>query len=104
MTSEIKVLATTAMKTSIDELMPEIERATGATPSFVFGPSARIAKMVADGEAHDVAIVTDHGHEDLTKQGRLVVDESMETAKQRFAAPLERIFADVTAPAIGGSR
>ena len=35
MTSEIKVLATTAMKTSLDELTPEFERATGNTLSFV---------------------------------------------------------------------
>jgi molybdate transport system substrate-binding protein len=50
MTSEIKVLATTAMKTSLDELTPEFERTTGNTLSFSFGPSARISKMVADGE------------------------------------------------------
>ena len=59
LTSEIRILATTAMKTSIDALMPSIEWATGTTPSSLFGPSARIAKMVADGEANDVAIVTD---------------------------------------------
>ena len=45
MTSEIKVLATTAMKTSLDELTPEFERATGNTLSFAFGPSARISKL-----------------------------------------------------------
>ena len=72
MTSEIKVLATTAMKTSLDELAPEFERATGNKLSFSFGPSARIAKMVADGEENDVAIVTDQGHNDLTQQGKLV--------------------------------
>jgi molybdate transport system substrate-binding protein len=90
MTSEIKVLATTAMKTSIDELMPEIERATGATPSFVFGPSARIAKMVADGEPHDVAIVTDHGHEDLTKQGRLVPGIRADICKSAMALAIQK--------------
>jgi len=43
-------------------------------------------------------------HIGILREGRLVVDEALETAKQRFAAPLERIFADVTAPATGGSR
>ena len=60
------------MKTSLDELAPDFERATGNKLSFSFGPSARIAKMVADGEANDVAIVTDQGLEDLTRQGKLV--------------------------------
>jgi molybdate transport system substrate-binding protein len=88
--NEIKVLATTAMKTSLDELTPEFERATGATLSFVFGPSARIAKMVADGEAHDVAIVTDHGHDDLTKQGRLVPGIRKDIAKSAMALAVQK--------------
>jgi molybdate transport system substrate-binding protein len=90
MTSEIKVLATTAMKTSLDELAPEFERATGTTLSFSFGPSARIAKMVADGEAHDVAIVTDHGHDDLTKQGRLVPGIRADIAKSAMALAVQQ--------------
>ena len=90
MTSEIKVLATTAMKTSLDELTPEFERATGNTLALSFGPSARIAKMVADGEAHDVAIVTDHGHDDLTKQGRLVPGIRADIAKSAMALAVQR--------------
>jgi molybdate transport system substrate-binding protein len=90
MTSEIKVLATTAMKTSFDELTPEFERTTGAKLSFVFGPSARIAKMVADGEAHDVAIVTDHGHDELTKQGRLVPGIRKDVAKSAMALAVQK--------------
>jgi len=88
--NEIKVLATTAMKTSLDELTPEFERATGNTLSFSFGPSARIAKMVADGDAHDVAIVTDHGHEDLTKQGRLVPGVRADIAKSAMALAVQK--------------
>ena len=90
MTSEIKVLATTAMKTSLDELAPEFERATGNTLSFAFGPSARIAKMVADGEAHDVAIVTDHGHDDLTRQGRLVPGIRKDIARSAMALAVQK--------------
>jgi ABC-2 type transport system ATP-binding protein len=35
---------------------------------------------------------------------RLVVDEPLETVKERYARPLERIFAEVTSPGAGGSR
>jgi molybdate transport system substrate-binding protein len=90
MTSEIKVLATTAMKTSLDELTPEFERTTGTTPSYVFGPSARIAKMVGDGEPHDVAIVTDHGHDDLTRQGRLVPGIRADICKSAMALAIQK--------------
>jgi molybdate transport system substrate-binding protein len=88
--NEIKVLSTTAMKTSLDDLAPEFERATGNTLACVFGPSARIAKMVADGDAHDVAIVTDHGHEELTKQGRLVPGIRADIAKSAMALAVQK--------------
>jgi molybdate transport system substrate-binding protein len=88
--NEIKVLSTTAMKTSLDELAPEFHRATGNTLTFSFGPSARIAKMVADGEAHDVAIVTDQGHEDLTRQGKLVPGIRADIARSAMALAVQR--------------
>jgi molybdate transport system substrate-binding protein len=88
--NEIKVLSTTAMKTSLDELMPEFERATGNTVTFTFGPSARIARMVAEGEPHDVAIVTDRGHEDLTAQGKLAPGIRADIAKSAMALAVQK--------------
>ncbi len=90
MPNEIKVLSTTAMKTSLDELAPEFERATGTKLTFAFGPSAKIAKMVTDGEAHDVAIVTDQGHDDLTRQGRLVPGVRADIAKSAMALAVQK--------------
>lgn len=90
MPNDIKVLSTTAMKTSLDELAPEFERATGNTLTFFFGPSARIAMMVSDGEPNDVAIVTDHGHEELTKQGRLVPGIRADIARSAMALAVQK--------------
>ena len=90
MTSEIKVLATTAMKTSLDELAPDFERTTGNTLSFSFGPSARITKMVADGEPNDVAIVTDQGLKDLTRQGKLVPGSGADIARSAMALAVQK--------------
>jgi molybdate transport system substrate-binding protein len=90
MTSEIKVLATTAMKTSLDELAPNFERATGNKLSFSFGPSARITKMVADGEETDVAIVTDQGLKDLTQQGKLVPGSGADIARSAMALAVQK--------------
>ena len=53
---EIKIVSTTAMKTSLDELTADFERATGHTLALSFGPSARIKKQVAEGEPNDVTI------------------------------------------------
>ena len=90
MTSEIKVLATTAMKTSLDELAPDFERATGNKLSFSFGPSARITKMVADGEETDVAIVTVQGLKDLTQQGKLVPGSGADIARSAMALAVQK--------------
>jgi molybdate transport system substrate-binding protein len=90
MPSEIKVLATTAMKTSLDELAPDFERATGNKLSFSFGPSARIAKMVADGEETDVAIVTDQGLKDLTQQGKLAPGSGADIARSAMAFAVQK--------------
>jgi molybdate transport system substrate-binding protein len=88
--NEIKVLSTTAMKTSLDELAGEFQRATGNTMSCTFGPSARIAKMVADDEPHDVAIVTDQGHAELTAQGKLAPGVRADVAKSAMALAVQK--------------
>jgi molybdate transport system substrate-binding protein len=88
--NEIKVLSTTAMKTSLDEIAAEVERATGSKLSFSFGPSAKIAKMVADGEPNDVAIVTDKGFEELAAQGKLVPDSRADVAKSAMALAVHK--------------
>jgi molybdate transport system substrate-binding protein len=87
---EIKVLSTTAMKTSLDMLAPEFERAHGGKLGFVFGPSARIAKLVADGEDNDVAIVTSQGIEDLIRQGRIVAGTRSNIARSAMAMAVQK--------------
>lgn len=90
MPSEIKVLSTTAMKTSLDELAPEFERTTGHKLSLSFGPSARIARMVGDGEVHDVAIVTDKGFQDLAAQGKLAAESRADIARSAMALAVQK--------------
>jgi molybdate transport system substrate-binding protein len=87
---EIKVLSTTAMKTSLDALAPEFERATGHGLVCVFGPSARIAKLVADGEKNDVAIVTDEGIENLIRDGRIVAGTRVDIARSVMALAVQK--------------
>ena len=40
----------------------------------------------------------------MLREGRLVLDEPLEAVKERFALPLERIFAEVTSASAGGAR
>lgn len=90
MSNEIKVLSTTAMKTSLDALAPEFERASGNKLAFFFGPSARIAKLVAEGEENDVAIVTAEGIEELTKQGKIVPGTRADIARSAMGLAVQK--------------
>ena len=71
---EIKIVSTTAMKTSLDDLTAEFERATGHTLALSFGPSARIKKQVAEGEQNDVTIATNKGIDELIAQGGIYAE------------------------------
>jgi molybdate transport system substrate-binding protein len=88
--TEIKVLSSTAMKTSVDLLMPQFEQASGHKTVFTYGPSTRITKQVADGEPNDVAIVTDIGIEDLIKQGRIVAGTRTDLARSPMALAVQK--------------
>jgi molybdate transport system substrate-binding protein len=70
--SDVTVLATTAMKTSFDELAAQFERASGHRLALTFGPSLQLEKRLGDDEAADVAIVSAAGVEDLLARGKLV--------------------------------
>ncbi len=69
--SDVTVLATTAMKTSFDELAPQFERSTGHRLKLTFGPSLQLEKRLGEGEGADVAIVSGAGIDDLVARGKL---------------------------------
>jgi molybdate transport system substrate-binding protein len=70
--SEVTVLATTAMKTSFDELAAPFERGSGHRLALTFGPSLQLEKRLGDDAAADVAIVSAAGVDDLLARGKLV--------------------------------
>lgn len=78
--AEIKVLATTAMKTVFEELAPQFERSTGNHVVVELGPSLRLEKELGEGKAADVAIVSRKGIEDLEARGRIAAGSAVHIA------------------------
>jgi molybdate transport system substrate-binding protein len=78
------------MKTSLDAAAPEFERTTGHTLAFAFAPSGRTARIVAGGEANDVAIVTDRGIDELIEQGRIVAGTRTDLARSAMALAVQK--------------
>jgi molybdate transport system substrate-binding protein len=74
----------------MDVLAPEFERASGHKLAMSFGPSTRITRQVADGEANDVAIVTAEGIESLIKQGRIVAGSRTDLARSAMGLAVQK--------------
>jgi len=88
--SDVTVLATTAMKTSFDELAPQFERASGHRLALTFGPSLQLEKRLGEGEGADVAIVSAAGINDLVARGKLVLGSDTAIAGSALGVAVPR--------------
>ena len=68
---EIKVLASTAVKTTLEELGPQYEKATGNKIEFTFAPATVLKTKIDQGAAFDVAILTAPVAESLAGEGKI---------------------------------
>ncbi|HTC07086.1 MAG TPA: hypothetical protein VK749_27050 [Xanthobacteraceae bacterium] len=54
---EIKVMASVALKSTLDDLAAKFESTGGGMVKMVYGLAAQLKQRVADGEADDVAVL-----------------------------------------------
>ena len=83
-TPPIRVLASPAMKTVINELKPELERQLGRNLYMEVIPSAVIGQRVESGEHFDVALVQVEAGDDLQKRGRIVATSVRSVGRSRI--------------------
>ena len=69
--AEIKVLASTAVKTTLEELGPQFEKATGNKVDLEFAPAAVLKVKIDQGTAFDVAILTAPVIDALAGEGKI---------------------------------
>ena len=69
--AEMRVLASTAVKSVLGEVGPQFERATGNKLVFSFGPAAALKDQIDKGAPFDVAILTAPMIDALTKSGKV---------------------------------
>ena len=79
--AEVKVFASNGVKTVLEELGPQFEKATGNKLVFRFAPAADLKGAIEKGEAFDVAVLVTAGIDDLIKQGKLVAATRTDVAK-----------------------
>src|ERR1043166_6186155 len=76
----LRLICTTALKTSLDELLPRFERAAGHTVEASYGPSAQLTKRLAEGEPADAVVLTGPGLEDMTRAGKITAGSGVAIA------------------------
>jgi molybdate transport system substrate-binding protein len=69
--AEIKVLASTAVKTTLEELAPQFEKATGNKVDLTFAPAAALKVKIDEGAAFDVAILAAGVTDSLGGSGKI---------------------------------
>jgi molybdate transport system substrate-binding protein len=72
--AELKVLASVALTSALNELAPVYEEATGDKLSVGYGLAAELKKRILGGENADVIILTRPMMDDLQRQDKLAAD------------------------------
>ena len=70
----IRVLSSNGVKSAVEDLKPELERAIGHPLSIEFSTAAALKTKIEGGEPFDVAILTPLQLDDLIKQGKVAAD------------------------------
>jgi molybdate transport system substrate-binding protein len=68
---EIKVFASNAVRSVMDEVVPQFERASGHKLSIVYGSSNMLMDRIKGGEAADLTILTAPVIDELVAQGKV---------------------------------
>ncbi|HEY1982236.1 MAG TPA: molybdate ABC transporter substrate-binding protein [Xanthobacteraceae bacterium] len=79
--SEINVLASTALKPTLDDVLPEFERINRHAVTLTFAPSAQIVKQVAAGGSCDVILATGEQFDELVRLGKVVAKSRKDIAR-----------------------
>lgn len=69
--ADLKVSASTAVKSILEELGPQFEKTSGNKLTFSFGPAATLKEKIDQGDAFDVAILTAPLTDALAKAGKV---------------------------------
>jgi hypothetical protein len=90
--AEIRVFASNAVKTVLEELSPEFEKATGHKVTARFAPAAELKGQIEKGEPCEVAILTAALIDDLFKQSRIAIIPVAYVGASATGANIRRIF------------
>ena len=84
-TSEIKVLSAVVMKSALDELARDFERATGHRVTLAYGPAGAVKDRIEGGEVFDLTILPRPIIGRLQAQGKIAPDSTAVLARSEVS-------------------
>jgi molybdate transport system substrate-binding protein len=88
--AEIRVLATTSLKATLDKLGPQFERSSGHKLTFEFGTSAPLKRQIDDGQQFDLAILVPASLDALIKAGKVAADTRTDIARSAIGVAIRK--------------
>lgn len=88
--AEITVFSTNAVKTVLEELGPQFERANGHKLAIRFAPTSELKAQIEKGEAFDLAILTAAATDDLIKQAKLAAATRADVARSGMGVAIRQ--------------
>jgi len=88
--AQLNLLASTAVQTVLEEVLPQRERAGGDKIAVTIASSAGILARLKAGETPDMVILTKEGIDELIKQGKVVAASRAEIASAGLGIAVKR--------------
>jgi len=88
--AELKVLSSNAIKTVLEELVPQFEKASEHKIALTLGTAAELKVAIEKGAPFDVAIGTAAGIDDLAKQGKVEANAKAALARSGVGVAVKK--------------
>jgi molybdate transport system substrate-binding protein len=88
--AELKVLVSNALKSTMEEAVPDFEKTSGHKLSITFGAAAELKAAIEKGAPVDAAILTTATTDDLIKEGKLVAAGRADIARSGAGVAVRR--------------
>ena len=81
--AEISLLSSTAMRESLEDLVPAFEKATGHKVTIIFKSGVDVTAALRAGDQADLAVSTDTALDELAKEGKITAGSRVDFARPR---------------------
>ena len=86
----MKGLFSNGVKAVVLDLLPEFERANGATPAITWASTNMLMDEIRKGAAGDLAILTDEAIDDLIRQGKMVAGSRVDLVRSAIGVAVRQ--------------